>query len=129
MRFIDEATHADAAPLLYHGKPMDLRPRNISVLQVRQYLDNNLTTNVVLEPGDGTRYTLVLAPAALLVWVIRTETAGDLNSDAIGVVPVGRWCGAVTAFDLQPLTRGNEWTGLVLAAFLNTIVGPMQEAA
>ena len=112
------------APLLYHGRPMDLRPigRDGGDEVIRTRLGAGIAVAVTLEPGDATRYTLILAPVGATVWVIRTETSGHPNSAAIGAVCIYRGS-RVDAFDVHALTRGIEWTGIVLAAFLNTVVG------
>ncbi|KKN88120.1 hypothetical protein LCGC14_0251920 [marine sediment metagenome] len=51
-----------ASPIEYQGKPMTFDPTNISVLRVVQLLYRGTPQVVILEPGDATRYVLLLVP-------------------------------------------------------------------
>jgi hypothetical protein len=106
------------------GEPLNLAPINpqaFSIELVRARTAQQITTPVVLEPGDSTRYTLLLFPMGSLLWVVRTETSGFPNADAIGAAPFPGGM-PVTPHMAMPLARGNEWTALVLAAFLTLVL-------
>lgn len=49
-----------AIELKYHGTPMKVEPRNISMDSARATLRNFQPVYCVLEPGDGTRYEVVV---------------------------------------------------------------------
>ena len=50
------------SPIEYQGKPMTFDPINVSVLRVVQLLYQDTPQVVILEPGDATRYILLLVP-------------------------------------------------------------------
>ena len=63
--------------LTYHGRPMAFAPVNVPVLHLIQMLHVGSPQVVSLEPGDATRYTLLLLPLTL----------GEIGAhlDAIGI--------------------------------------------
>lgn len=59
-------TTTTIAPLTYHnGAEMKLAPVNLPYDDVISALRGNAPVVVILEPGDATRYTLLLQPVAM----------------------------------------------------------------
>lgn len=52
----------DDSVLLYHGKPMSKHPINVDISVVALELVRDHPSLAILEPGDGTRYELILVP-------------------------------------------------------------------
>jgi len=119
----------DAPELLYHGRPMTFTPINVSLTHLIATLHQNVPQVVILEPGDATRYTLLLVPLNLGDDVSAHLDAVGIPSDAAdGYLFVskldthecpGTWIPfgsglTVGTYDLPALT-GNAWSCELLA--------------
>jgi hypothetical protein len=62
--------------LTYHGKPLRADPHGITLLELAQALNAGQTVQLYLEPGDGTRYDLIIAPVLMDEGVIDTLLVG-----------------------------------------------------
>lgn len=49
-------------PLLFNDTPMELEPTNITMSDVVRFLKSEMPCVVDLQPGDATRYQLLLVP-------------------------------------------------------------------
>ena len=122
----------EAPKLLYHGRPMAFAPINVSVLHLIQTLHKGTPQVVVLEPGDATRYMLLLLPLDLGDEV--SSYLGDLGIPAAEAdrylfvsklshdVCLGTWVPFgpdvhVGTYDVTDLTP-NEWSRELLAWWL-----------
>ncbi len=124
-----------ATELLYHGRPMRLAPTRILCLQAHGPLDADEPTDadilglltegyavfVQLEPGDGTRYGLLLtadlyADSECLT-VVRI---GVPNGRALFVGPANEGA-ALQPDECMPLARSNEWSRVFFAWWLNEL--------
>lgn len=117
--------------LLYHGKPMKssvtvrstisgIRSREgVELSQIADDLGLGRAVDLTLEPGDGTRYDLILAPI----------TSGDRPQQGLGVLRqrggnfiagglLWNWCEGPSDFDLSQLAadlhNGSLWTEVLL---------------
>ena len=48
--------------LQYHGRQMKPTPLNMELHEVRSILESGKSVRIRLEPGDGTRYDLLITP-------------------------------------------------------------------
>lgn len=107
--------------LLYHGKPLKTEPRNTSLHEVAEMLEYGRAVSVHLEPGDGSRYDLLLVP----LWATDVRSLAQQFEDesireksvmyvfdarkhesVVGAaIERGGYYGS-----LQTLAAGNEWT-------------------
>jgi hypothetical protein len=62
--------------LTYHGKPLRADPHGITLLELAQALRAGQTVQLYLEPGDGTRYDLIIAPVLRDEGIIDTLLVG-----------------------------------------------------
>jgi hypothetical protein len=65
--------------LTYHGKPLCADPAGMSLAELALLLNAGRTVQLYLEPGDGTRYDLIIAPV--------------MDGDIIDTLLVGRTTG------------------------------------
>jgi hypothetical protein len=129
----------NAPPLLYNGQPMKFKPTRILCLQAQGPLDSDEPDDaevctllldgyavfVELQPGDGTRYGLLLTTGFA---ADRKQTVGaGINVTRIGaiadgslIVPFGK---PPTPKDCIPLAPSNEWTQLFFAWWLTALLG------
>lgn len=112
--------------LEFNGKPMDYMPINIGFEQAAEVftiLGKPIT--VVLEPGDATRYELMLvphgkwskltcwSPSDFVVTVVRYVSGEAVEADTF------RWS-TFGYHDLTNLGRNNQWTRKFLAWWLES---------
>lgn len=114
--------------LAYHGRAMKLTPTRILCLQAHGPLDgdeppdvnilgllaDDYTVFVELQPGDGTRYGLLLSGPSSRFTVMRV---GGYGTGAISVVR-GE---PVTSAMCEPLCPFNGWTQEFLAWWLSAL--------
>ena len=115
--------------LEYHGRPMEFLPINVLPSHLIRLFHQGLPQTIILEPGDATRYTLLLLPLGL------GDNVGA-HLDAIGIPPseadhyifvsklscdecLGTWLPfgpgvEVGTYDVVELTT-NEWSREFLA--------------
>lgn len=103
----------------YGDQELTSEPTNLTLAEVASLLRSGHPVHVRLEPGDCTRYELLLVPTLAVVgkasvvpgpqwfWVMRVRLGGPCPSV---LVEVGGWPG-----ELEPLALGNDWTYQVLA--------------
>lgn len=118
--------------LLYHGRPMARHPVGSRIERVASDLKNGHAVGVELNPGDGTSYRLLLAPA----WdkQYRDATAG-VGKTGKGYLLVSYYTG-MYAFALptawptlaDKLNIRNEWTARLLAWWLAELWAEIEEA-
>lgn len=117
-----------AEPLMRDDKEMQLLPINHpSFAKVRELLWRDKTVHVILEPGDWTRYTMLLARIGQLLWVVRTRTSGSPWSDAIGAMPISlkEFAGTgrvLQSWEVEALTAKHPWTAIILIAFFTQLL-------
>lgn len=90
--------------LTYHGRPLDPSPTHMSLGEVAAQLLKDKRVQVVLEPGDGTRYNFILAPIALSV--------GNFECGGLDALFVGRTLGLggdLVASAIIPAPSADEW--------------------
>jgi hypothetical protein len=111
--------------LTYHGRPLDPQPVNLPLGFVAQQLLAGKTIQVILEPGDATRYDFILSPIALneenfdlvsleALFVGRTlGLGGELVASAIIRDPSRdewQYERGVEEISLFKTRAGNEWS-------------------
>jgi hypothetical protein len=91
------------------GRPLDIRepPHWLAPAAVRRLLEAGYGLIVALQPGDGTRYSMILSPT--VGGFVLTTT----NSDALGPYDVA-WASETSADEAVCLGR-DEWTRTLLA--------------
>lgn len=62
-----QGSSTDPKELTYHGRPLDPQPVNFPLGFLAQQLLAGKTCQVILEPGDATRYDFILSPIAISV--------------------------------------------------------------
>ena len=106
---------------LNYSYTFDFKPVNhASISHAREQLERYHRVFVILEPGDATRYCLLVTEVNGIYWIIRMETPGAPFSDAIGAVSIAKM--KFAPFDLKPLARGNIHTEMVLYHFLKEFI-------
>lgn len=116
--------------LEYNGRPMRWDPINVSPERIQACLDVDEPVVVQLEPGDATRYTLMLVPSPVMPWLRGfgiPETEADLWLLVVKLASDGRrdgWAwvpwrpGAeVGTHDVAELDQ-NEWSQELLSWWL-----------
>ncbi len=119
--------------LLYFGREMVREPTNMTWLDMIARLRMGQQVAVILEPGDASRYTL------LITWALSVEQAfyfGDSASDALLVTRVigGHILGSVLFGWMNygavvGIAQGNEWTGKLLAWWLEAVLAELSPPA
>lgn len=110
----------------YAGKELSLEPINISMDEVVKELQHGETVYVILEPGDATRYELLITPLwgwqRRMVplgeqkpwrWLLVTRMNQSENNHPSIRIQRGFWIG-----ELEPLTRNNIHTHAIFAWWL-----------
>jgi hypothetical protein len=118
----------EAPELVFHGKVMKWKPANMTVDHLMYELRTRRAVHVQLEPGDGTRYDLVVtwAPAIAGAFYLTARDAGDflhvtrvIGGDLIYSMLFGE---ASIRPAHMPIANGNEWTAVVLAWWLDELL-------
>lgn len=121
--------------LIFQGKYMKFAPTRILCLQAHGPLDadepsdagildllaNGYSVFVQLEPGDGTRYGLMLTGGAYgdnRVYATRVGSPGEGSVEV--QLEQGQW---LVPDDCIPLAPGNEWSRVFFAWWLNQLRG------
>lgn len=114
-----------APPLEYHGKPLTWEPINTSVLILLDGLSGGFTKFVELDPGDATRYELLITWVPHLRTAFRFDEPGDhllvvrlISGDPIAVSLFGY---AVFG-GAGRLANGNEWSAVLLNWWLDELL-------
>jgi hypothetical protein len=114
--------------LEYHGQAMVFAPTRILCLQcsgpldgdepahadILQLLADGYSVFVELQPGDGTRYGLLLVSGMHGVSAVRVGAASD-GSVSVSLDKV------LTPDDCRPLAPNNEWSRVFFAWWLNCL--------
>lgn len=115
--------------------PMDPKPVNRALFEVCQGLRRGYPQAVTLEPGDMTRYDLLITPLRPAVDTIfhygfSGEDCALLVTRVIGGDPRGSTVviNEVSYGELE-IAHGNEWSGILLRWWLNGLLVSMREAA
>lgn len=117
------------AQLEYMGRPMRLEPTEVICLQshgplespeprdadILELLNDDYAVFVELQPGDGTRYGLVLTGNSERFTVMRVGSRSE------GAVTVARGI-TLTPAICTPLAPSNDWTRVFFAWWLNALV-------
>jgi len=119
--------------LLYRGVPMRAEPVNVSLADVVTALYEGRIAEVQLEPGDQTRYDLVLIPDTalpLLFQVHRDDpTCGIMAVRVVGGEPCKSLCLMPwERWKFGQLSEGNEWTAELLAWWLGILFDAIEGA-
>ncbi len=129
------ATHYPVT-LEYHGTPMAFQPTRVLCLQAHGPLEADepedadilelvtagYSVFVQLEPGDGTRYGLLLSRTADGLSVMRIGDVGDGATTVIHGRPVGQ-------LECSPLAPYNQWSRIFFAWWLNRLCALATEGA
>lgn len=103
------------AEVLRYGRvPMRREPINISWAGLIERMRREDAVRVVLEPGDGTRYDLVLARVGGALFLTRY-----VGGDSAGTELVNEWSAATVA---RILSCGNSWSEQLLAWWLRELL-------
>ena len=103
----------------YDASHLIFDPVNWSSLEhLKTHLKHGLHAEVTLEPGDATRYKLILVPFSWGLWVIRVEGGWDPRADAQGAMSLSN------DYEYHPkdfaiLSNGFEHTANVFATFFH----------
>lgn len=104
-------------PAFPHGRILTPIPRNIPLRVVKANLRAGQPVFVILEPGDMTRYDLVLGyMQGYGYYVVRLEHGADFPKAVY-------LCENYDPSELAPLTNGNTHTGWVLDWWLRGVLG------
>lgn len=121
-----------APSLLYNGQPMRFKPTRVLCLQshgplvsdepedadIPGLLDDGYSVFVELQPGDGTRYGLLLTSGAGGITVVRIGAWGAGSA----LLPEGDGS-HIAADDCLPLAPRNEWSRVFFAWWLTALLG------
>lgn len=101
--------------LKYAGRIMKRAPSDQSWSQMIRRLREGLSGNIILEPGDGTRYDLTIIMRSLSeVWVVRWVGGRPLGPP----VYLPAWDAKEAA---KLLSNGNEWSRTLLEWWLENL--------
>jgi hypothetical protein len=108
----------------YRDKRMSLEPINMSVREAVMELADGKSLWLIFEPGDATRYTLLIGKASNwnAILVARTHTDGEFMAGI--TIPVTRIKHPVGyLWDVMTnLSNGNSWSGTILHAIIANII-------
>ncbi len=111
-------------PLLYNEKPMTWNPTNVGVDLLLTRLRSKRMIRVILEPGDMTRYDLVLGFEQMLFGTRSTFVAIRCSSsgDPIGTVILDATPRTLKSYEMADMSANNEWTAEFLAWWLTGLL-------
>lgn len=116
----------------YHGRELTAEPLMTTLadlagdLHVTRYHPGNWV-NIVLEPGDATRYALGLRIRGDTLLVVR-HADGQISSEFVGAIVLNwRMIAPVSTALTQPLANNNLWSNILLTWWLAQLCCEMQE--
>lgn len=116
----------------YRGKPMHWAPVGVNEDNFLNSIANQDTVCAVLEPGDATRYELIISPASVANAVLRydRDTARDLlivirvrGGDPVGVAIVGEH----QLYTIRSFCDNNTWTNMFLTWWFKVLFEKLKE--
>ncbi len=118
--------------LLHHGREMNRHPINMTFSRLVSLLRRGETCHVVIEPGDGTRYELLIVPQnnglvkldgvsfdSLFVVLIDP----DMHTGKGTILTTPKAVGSKIARDLRPTI---SWTATLLTWWLTDLLAATQ---
>lgn len=120
-----DLTDVHGNPLNYNGRTLDPNPINTTLEAAARELIDHGRVFVELQPGDATRYGIVIVTGITAVgagpdrwWVFTTNLS---NTGAACV-----WPGHVGPYDLEVFS--NDWSRVFLASWLNVFAAAVMAA-
>lgn len=115
--------------------PMDPQPANITLIEAVHALRRGIPQAITLEPGDMTRYDLLITPLrpaddTIFHYGFGGEDCALLVTRVIGGDPAESSV-IINEVEHRPLeiAHGNEWSGILLRWWLKGLLVSMREAA